>query len=111
MADNQAREEHLAWISQVQEEAIEPELPICDAHHHLWLDTGHTVIGPEDHGVQRTDGEEHGARIRGAGFDVLHQGRTGGRAVALVHLYPCSPAVRREVQAATHGDYVRRRRG
>ena len=26
----------LQWLAQVKEEAIEPELPICDAHHHLW---------------------------------------------------------------------------
>jgi L-fuconolactonase len=25
-----------AWLGQVAEEPIEPELPICDAHHHLW---------------------------------------------------------------------------
>ena len=25
-----------AWLAQVQEEPLEPELPICDAHHHLW---------------------------------------------------------------------------
>ena len=24
------------------EPILEPELPICDAHHHLWLDEGHT---------------------------------------------------------------------
>ena len=24
------------WLGQVQEEPLEPELPICDAHHHLW---------------------------------------------------------------------------
>lgn len=28
--------EHEIWLAQVQEEALEPELPICDAHHHLW---------------------------------------------------------------------------
>lgn len=33
---------HLAWLAQVQEPALDPELPICDAHHHLWLDRGHT---------------------------------------------------------------------
>jgi predicted TIM-barrel fold metal-dependent hydrolase len=27
---------------QTPEAILEPELPICDAHHHLWLDTGHT---------------------------------------------------------------------
>ncbi|MDX2157665.1 MAG: amidohydrolase family protein [Hyphomicrobiaceae bacterium] len=24
------------WLAQVREAAIEPDLPICDAHHHLW---------------------------------------------------------------------------
>jgi L-fuconolactonase len=25
-----------AWLDTLREEAIEPDLPICDAHHHLW---------------------------------------------------------------------------
>ncbi len=25
-----------AWLDQVQEEALDPDLPICDTHHHLW---------------------------------------------------------------------------
>ncbi|MGD8811008.1 MAG: amidohydrolase family protein [Gammaproteobacteria bacterium] len=25
-----------AWLAQVREDAIEPDLPICDPHHHLW---------------------------------------------------------------------------
>jgi len=25
-----------AWLEKVQEEALEPDLPICDPHHHLW---------------------------------------------------------------------------
>ena len=24
------------WLAQTSEEALEPELPICDAHHHFW---------------------------------------------------------------------------
>lgn len=24
------------WLNQVQEETLEPDLPICDPHHHLW---------------------------------------------------------------------------
>jgi L-fuconolactonase len=39
---NEAAKTHAAWLAQVQEEALEPALPICDAHHHLWLDEGHT---------------------------------------------------------------------
>lgn len=31
--------EHRAWLALVDEEPIEPELPICDAHHHLWRST------------------------------------------------------------------------
>jgi len=26
----------LHWLKQVQEETLEPDLPICDPHHHLW---------------------------------------------------------------------------
>lgn len=33
---------HATWIAQVEEDALRPDLPICDAHHHLWLDRGHT---------------------------------------------------------------------
>jgi predicted TIM-barrel fold metal-dependent hydrolase len=29
-------EEHEAWLAQVTEEALEPELAICDPHHHMW---------------------------------------------------------------------------
>ncbi len=71
-----------AWLAQVDEEILDPALPICDAHHHLWgqstayllpdlladTDSGHNVvstvfvecgtayreIGPED---QRFVGE------------------------------------------------------
>ena len=25
-----------AWLDQVIEETLEPDLPICDPHHHLW---------------------------------------------------------------------------
>jgi predicted TIM-barrel fold metal-dependent hydrolase len=39
---NDAAKAHAEWLAQVREEALEPELPICDAHHHLWLDEGHT---------------------------------------------------------------------
>ncbi len=28
--------DHELWLAQVDEEVIEPELPICDPHHHLW---------------------------------------------------------------------------
>ncbi|MFT6058157.1 MAG: putative TIM-barrel fold metal-dependent hydrolase, partial [Pseudohongiellaceae bacterium] len=24
------------WLDQVREDALEPELPICDPHHHFW---------------------------------------------------------------------------
>lgn len=42
MAVDRPGDEHAAWIAQVTEEALEPDLPICDPHHHLWLDKGHT---------------------------------------------------------------------
>jgi L-fuconolactonase len=51
---------HDAWLAQVTEQALEPELPIIDPHHHLWdhpnnryllneiisdTGTGHRVVG------------------------------------------------------------------
>ena len=42
MATNDSGAVHRAWIDQVEEEALEPALAICDPHHHLWLDRGHT---------------------------------------------------------------------
>ena len=42
MAEDRPGQEHLRWVNQVQEEPLEPTLAICDPHHHLWLDSGHT---------------------------------------------------------------------
>jgi len=28
--------DHQSWLDQVREDIVEPELPICDPHHHLW---------------------------------------------------------------------------
>tara|TARA_Y100001970_G_scaffold268144_1_gene359006 strand:- start:2666 stop:3691 length:1026 start_codon:yes stop_codon:yes gene_type:complete len=33
---------HSDWIATVVEDVLEPEIPILDPHHHLWLDEGHT---------------------------------------------------------------------
>ena len=38
----EARSDRSDWLALVTEAALEPELPICDAHHHLWLDNGHS---------------------------------------------------------------------
>ena len=40
MAVDQPFEKQEAWINQVVEEALEPERPICDAHHHFWHGKG-----------------------------------------------------------------------
>jgi L-fuconolactonase len=69
-----------AWLAQVQEAAIEPELPICDPHHHLWdkregrvdrrylideiqedIDSGHNIVSTvfvEHLAMFRADGPE-----------------------------------------------------
>ncbi len=77
MAADRSGDEHATWIAQVREEALEPELPICDPHHHLWLDTGHTgwPYTLEDlhadtgagHNVLRTVFLECGAQYRKGG--------------------------------------------
>ena len=33
---NKVMSDHDTWLAQVQEETLEPDLPIIDPHHHLW---------------------------------------------------------------------------
>ncbi len=35
------------WLAALQEEVIEPDLPIIDPHHHLWIRNGYTYLMPE----------------------------------------------------------------
>lgn len=68
------------WLDQVQEETLEPDLPICDPHHHLWdlrpdaieprylleniledTNSGHNIVSTvfiECHAMYRADGPE-----------------------------------------------------
>ena len=64
------------WLAQVREEVLEPELPICDPHHHLWdypqgrylldelladIGSGHNVVSTvfmECGSMYRADGPE-----------------------------------------------------
>ncbi len=71
-----------AWLALVEEETLEPDLPICDPHHHLWdgrpgdyvedrylldemladLRTGHNIVSTvyiECGSMFRADGPEH----------------------------------------------------
>jgi len=36
-----------AWLATLNEEVLEPELPIIDPHHHLWVRNGYTYLMPE----------------------------------------------------------------
>lgn len=69
-----------AWLARLDEEIIEPDLPICDPHHHLWgrrdgaimprylledllgdIDTGHNIVSTvfvEAKAMYRADGPE-----------------------------------------------------
>lgn len=67
---------HDAWLETYTEPVIDPDLPVVDAHHHLWirgdapyllrefandLDTGHNIIGSvfaECHSMYRSEGPE-----------------------------------------------------
>ncbi|MDA7774820.1 amidohydrolase family protein [Pseudomonadales bacterium] len=35
------------WLATLQEEVLEPTLPIIDPHHHLWVRSGYTYLMPE----------------------------------------------------------------
>jgi len=77
MSEPSRAQDHAAWVGQVDEPALEPELPICDAHHHLWLDNGHTgwpytladlhADTSSGHNVVRTVFLECGAEYRTTG--------------------------------------------
>lgn len=91
-----------AWRDQVVEAVIEPELPIIDAHHHLWtpspfprfetygpvelredmINCGHNIIGTvytDSHYNYRTDGPEH---LRHVGeTEYAEQARQEGRRI------------------------------
>src|SRR5688572_17775863 len=69
-----------AWLAQLKEEVVEPEMKICDPHHHLWgerdrsvmrrflleelvaeTDSGHNIVATvfiEAKAMYRTDGPE-----------------------------------------------------
>ena len=35
------------WLAKLQEDVLDPELPIIDPHHHLWVRNGYTYLMPE----------------------------------------------------------------
>jgi len=39
--------EDVPWLDRTVENILEPQLPICDPHHHLWDFPGHTYLLPE----------------------------------------------------------------
>ena len=67
-------DDHATWLAEVEEEIVEPDLPLVDAHHHLWvrgdepyllreyvedLNTGHNVVATvfaECHSMYRQHG-------------------------------------------------------
>jgi L-fuconolactonase len=63
-----------AWLARRQEEIIDPSLPICDPHHHLWDFGGNRYLLPElladagsGHNVERTVFVECTAFYRASG--------------------------------------------
>jgi len=77
-----AQSNNAAWLSLRQEEVLEPELPICDPHHHLWdvrpgavqerylLDELRDDLG-EGHNVVSTVFIECGAKFRTHGPEAF----------------------------------------
>ena len=39
--------EHQQWLDLTTESALEPDLPICDPHHHLWDYSGSRYLTAE----------------------------------------------------------------
>lgn len=70
-----------AWLALRREEALEPELPIIDAHHHLWDRIGHRYLLDE----YRRDISESGHDVRAS---VYVQARSMYRASGPQHEAP-----------------------
>ena len=69
---------NLEWLAQVREEALEPELPIIDPHHHLWDHPGSRyeldelmADVAEGHNIRATVFVECKAMYRDTGPDAL----------------------------------------
>jgi predicted TIM-barrel fold metal-dependent hydrolase len=63
-----------AWLARHREQIIEPDLPIVDPHHHLWMRTGNVYLFPElladltsGHNIRATVFEECGSMYRAEG--------------------------------------------
>jgi predicted TIM-barrel fold metal-dependent hydrolase len=76
-----AKSKNHDWLEMVKEDALEPDLPICDPHHHLWVGAAHPpqahYLLPEiladvggGHNVQSTVFIECGAMFRSSGPDA-----------------------------------------
>ena len=67
-----------AWLSRAVEDILEPDLPICDPHHHLWDRDGHRYLLPEfladagsGHRIESTVFLECGSFYRAAGPEEM----------------------------------------
>jgi predicted TIM-barrel fold metal-dependent hydrolase len=60
------------WRDQVTEDAIEPELRIVDAHHHVWEGEPYPGFDPYDDAALIADKTLHGHRIIGTVFTDSH---------------------------------------
>ena len=67
-----------AWLAQLHEDIIEPELPIVDPHHHLWSHPGNVYLFPElladlasGHNIRATVFEECHSMYRADGPEEL----------------------------------------
>ena len=69
--------DHDAWLARGEEDALEPDLPICDAHHHLWDRPDHRYLPGEfrrdaaKHCIESTVFVECGAGLREHGDPAL----------------------------------------
>ena len=70
--------DHHAWLALTREPVIEPELPLCDPHHHLWDYPGSRYLVEEFLGDLGADGTD-GHRVVSTVFvECLQFYRSGG---------------------------------
>ena len=77
MSPRHREESHEAWLASGEEDALLPEMRICDPHHHLWDHPGSRYLADEllrdarAHHVEKTVFVECGSSYRASGYEGL----------------------------------------
>ena len=83
--------DHADWLAQVDEEVLEPDLEICDPHHHLW-DSFAGKSAPRC-GLQTKQGQRKEKSVRLGPMASVRQPSVGCAVAATEFLNGCTKSI------------------